>query len=144
MPSKMYDAVHELSDRYLDDLMTLYRDTWWTGHRTRDDVVEMLRHSSFIVGIVDRSSGQMIGFCRLLTDFVYRGTLYDVICHPAHRNTGVGRAILEALLAHPRIARIEKLALDCKQDKVALYEKFGWSVQDGSHLLHMTRAKTPR
>jgi ribosomal protein S18 acetylase RimI-like enzyme len=134
-----YRVVHQLSQRHIDDLMELYIDTWWTGHRTREQVVEMLAHTSLVIGIVDDASGKLVGFCRLLTDFVFRGTLYDVIAHPQHRGVGMGRAIMEALHAHPRVRRIEKLALDCKPDKVSLYQKWGWAVQDGTQLLHMTR-----
>lgn len=128
---------HEVDESQLDDLIGLYQISWWGKHRTRDDIRRMLAGSFLVVAINDEA-GRLVGFCRLLSDGVYRGTVYDVIVHESWQGRGVGRLVMETLMNHPKVRVIESLALDCVPEKVALYEKWGFKVQ-GGHLLHMSR-----
>lgn len=128
-----YRIVHQLTDRQIDQLVELYRPEWWTSHRTRAGVEEMLRHSSIVFGAIDETDA-LVGFMRLLTDFVYRGTLYDVIVREDLRSQGVSRFLLEAVLSHPRCRSIESIDLMCKPEKETLYMKFGWETVRGEIL----------
>jgi predicted GNAT family N-acyltransferase len=134
-----YRLVHTLSDAQVDDLMSLYTQEWWTDQRTREGVVDMLRHTSLILGLID-SNDRLVAFCRLVTDFVYRGTLYDVIVRDDLRGCGLGKQLLDALLDLPRVSAIEIIDLTCRPDKELLYAKWDWVTQrDG--LLTMRRRR---
>lgn len=121
-------VVESLSESQVADLGRLYRGEWWTQDRTRDDIREMLAGSSLVIGLVDED-GRLVAFCRVLTDFVFRGTLYDVIADPAHRGEGLGRRLMEAVTEHPRIRRVSSLWLACKPNMPGFYERFGFSEQ---------------
>jgi GNAT superfamily N-acetyltransferase len=128
-----YRIIHVLNDQQIDQLVALFRPEWWTSHRTREGVVEMLKHSSIVFGAID-AEDNLVGFMRLLTDFVYRGTLYDVIVREDLRGEGVSRFLLEAVLNHPRCRSIESIDLMCKPEKEGLYAKLGWETTRGAIL----------
>ncbi len=48
----------------------LHQNEFWSKKRTHQDVVKMLAASDIIIGLVDDCE-QLIGFTRILTDFVY-------------------------------------------------------------------------
>ena len=53
-----------------------------------------------------RHEGHMVAFCRILTDFVFRGSLWDIMVHPDHQGKGVGTALIGYALNHPAIKKI--------------------------------------
>lgn len=128
-----YTLVHALTGRQVDDLLGLYANEFWCAHRTRDRVVEMLRHTSLLVGAVD-DAGRLVAFCRVLSDFQYRATLYDVIVHPSRRGEGLGAMVVEAILAHPKMSAVESVYLACKPEMVPFYERWGFNTDFGGTL----------
>ena len=135
----VFRVIDRLEPRHLDDLMVLYAHASWSAHRTRDDTVRMLAGTTFVFGLVD-GAGRMIGFSRVLTDGVYRGTLFDVIVHPDLRGQGLVKLLLEAVLSHPVVGSLEKLELQCYEDKVKLYEAWGFT-RDTKGLFTMNRRR---
>lgn len=135
----MHRVIHEIGPDHLEGLMRLFAQAWWSTHRTREQVVAMLAGSSVVVGVVDESN-RLVGFSRVITDFVFRGTLYDVIVDETVRGTGVARILLDAVVNHPKLKHVEKIDLQCLPEKVALYEKWGWRTGDGQ-LLRMVRKR---
>jgi ribosomal protein S18 acetylase RimI-like enzyme len=127
IPDMALRVIDRLEPRHIDDLMVLYAHASWSGHRSRDEVVRMLAGTTFVFGLVD-DAGRMVGFSRVLTDGVYRGTLFDVIVHPDLRGGGLVKLLLDAVLRHPVVGSLEKLELQCYDDKVKLYEKWGFTL----------------
>lgn len=115
-----YQIVDQLTESQTVDLTRLYQNEWWTQGRPLDEVHEMLATTDVVIGLVD-DGGRLVGFCRVLTDFIFRGTLYDVIVAPELRGQGLGRRLLDAVAQHPRLARLEKLYLACKPDMADFY-----------------------
>ena len=118
-------VVNALTDSQITDLCRLYEGEWWTQGRTAEQTREMLDNSSVVVGLVD-DGDRLVAFCRVLTDFVFRGTLYDVIVDEKHRGEGLGRQLMQAVTDDPRLARVSKISLACKPDKPAFYGLFGY------------------
>ena len=119
-------VVHAIEERHLDDLLALYHGVWWAGSRTRADVERMLAGTDAVVGLVDDDE-RLVAFCRALSDGVYRAVVYDVIARDDLRGRGLGRRLMEAVLAHPAVAPCESVALWCKPEMVALYRRFGFA-----------------
>ena len=115
-----FETVGQLTESQIADLTRLYQNEWWTAGRPLDEVREMLAATDEVIGLVS-DEGRLVGFCRVLTDYVFRGTLYDVIVDPEFRGRGLGRQLLEAVAAHPRLARLEKLYLACKPEMADFY-----------------------
>jgi GNAT superfamily N-acetyltransferase len=53
-----------------------------------------------------RYDGYLVAFCRILTDFVYRASIWDIMVHPDHQGKKVGTSLLDYALNHPAIRDI--------------------------------------
>jgi ribosomal protein S18 acetylase RimI-like enzyme len=135
-----YPIVHQLSETQIDDLVSLYANEFWSNRRTRDGVVKMLRNTDLLFAAVD-GAGRVVAFCRVLTDFVYRAWVYDVIVSPAHRGEGLARLVLDAMLDHPKLKDVETIDLTCRPEMAAMYQKWGF-VTDSSGTIRMRRKRS--
>ena len=66
-----------------------------------------------------------IMFARVVTDYAIYGYLLDLFVLPAHRGKGYGRMMIDAVLAEPKLAELQILAL-ATEDAHELYEQFGF------------------
>ena len=124
-------TVEHLSDAQTVDVHRLVQQQWWGRQRTLDQVRTMVAHTSLIVALAEHADGRIIGFCRALTDFAFRATIYDVMVDAAWQRQGVGRRLLETLCAHPRLADVNFLYLACEPDLFPFYEQWGFAPYDG-------------
>jgi len=83
----------------------------------------MLRHTD--VALCAWDGDQLVGFGRVLTDFVYRATIWDVIVDQTYQKQGIGTEIVQRLLNHPRLKKVELFWL-CTH-RPGFYEKLGFS-----------------
>ncbi|BAZ30288.1 GCN5-related N-acetyltransferase [Cylindrospermum sp. NIES-4074] len=126
----IYHIVNQLTENQIAELVELYKNEFWSKQRTYQGVVKMLAASDIIIALVDESE-QLIGFCRVLTDFVYRGTIYDVIIKPTHRKLGLGAKLLDAVVNHPQLKEVENIALYCLPAMIPFYQRWGFTSQSG-------------
>jgi GNAT superfamily N-acetyltransferase len=121
-----------LPERHLDQLCELYQAEWWTRGRRRPEVERMLAGSTEVVAAVADVNGEqrLLGFARALSDGAFRAIVFDMIVAPAHRGRGVGRVVLEELLARPSLARSAGVELMCLPEMAAYYERFGFRPGD--------------
>ncbi len=128
-----YRIVATLTESQVSDLMDLYKNEFWCDKRTREDVVRMLAATDVIIGLVDEGDGvpprklRLIGFTRIMTDFVYRGTILDVIVHPTYRKMGLGKVLMDAVLNHPQLQAVENLSLNCLPKMIPFYKRWGFT-----------------
>ena len=128
MTDKMdkYRIVETLTESQVSDLMDLYKNEFWSDKRTRQDVVKMLASTDVIIGLVDECD-RLIGITRVLTDFVYRAMIFDVIIKPTHRKRGLGAKLMDAVLNHPELQAVEHFYLNCLPNMMPFYERWGFS-----------------
>ncbi|MDR1623161.1 MAG: GNAT family N-acetyltransferase [Synergistaceae bacterium] len=86
------------------ELQDLYRYSQWGRSRSVEGIETMLTNTSMCFSA--RSGGKLVGFCRIVTDFIYRASLWDVMVHPAHQGKGLGSALVDYALTHPAIKKI--------------------------------------
>ena len=67
----------------------------------------------------------MAGFGRVLTDYALRAHIGDVFVAPAARGQGLGRALVETMLAHPDLATVTHWTLTTR-DAHSLYARYGF------------------
>ncbi len=134
-----YRMVETLTDSQVSDLMELYKNEFWCDKRTREDVVKMLATTDVIIGLVDEGD-RLIAFTRVITDFVYIGTVFDVIVHPTHRKMGLGVKLMDAVVNHPKLQAVERLGLYCLPKMIPFYERWGFSDDVGE--IKFMRRKT--
>ena len=85
----------------------------------------MLAGSDAVVSATD-DHGRLVGFVRALSDGAYRSTIFDLIVAPEWRERGLGRALVERILATPALERCRRTDLVCKQEVAAFYESLGF------------------
>jgi ribosomal protein S18 acetylase RimI-like enzyme len=114
------------------EVMALYRFVWWGKSRTDEGIARMLQESSMCFSV--RYKSELVGFCRLLTDFVYRASLWDIIIHPDHQGQGLGTALMNYVLEHPAVKDIP-LIITYVSDLYPFLEKWGFKQLPGAVLL---------
>jgi GNAT superfamily N-acetyltransferase len=85
--------------------------------------------------------GRQVGFARLLTDYALRAHLGDVFVHPDTRGLGLGKSLVEAILAHPELATVWHWTLTTN-DAHGLYARYGFRLGEADGKW-MTLDRTP-
>lgn len=129
--SNTFEIVEELTERQVRQLHELIQQQWWGGKRSLDDVRVMVEHSSLMVGLVDRSDDRLVGYCRVLTDFVFRATIYDVMVDRRLQGQGLGKRLLDELCSSPKLQQVSFIYLACEPAMFPFYERWGFKVYDG-------------
>jgi len=120
-------------------LVRLYHQAPWAKGRTLEDAREMLRHTDVAVTAWD--GDLLIGFGRVLTDYVYRATIWDVIVDKAYQRQGIGADIVQRILNHPRLKKVELFWLCTRMP--GFYEKLGFSSKEQTGMVR-SRSKQGR
>jgi N-acetylglutamate synthase-like GNAT family acetyltransferase len=70
---------------------------------------------------------KLIGHARATSDVVYRATIWDVVIDPDYRGTGLGRKLVQTVLAHPRVCNVERVYLMTSLQQ-KFYEHIGFEL----------------
>jgi GNAT superfamily N-acetyltransferase len=127
------EIVGGIGPERLPDLMDLYASAWWASSRRAEDVERMLSRSDVVVGVAD--GGRLVGFARVLTDFVYFGMVMDVVVAPDRRGSGLGRVLMDTVVNHPRLAGVRSLELVCQPELIPFYAACGFTDDVGRSTL---------
>jgi predicted GNAT family N-acyltransferase len=126
-----FEIRRRLTASQVGDLLRLYAGEWWTKDRTPADVERMLASSDLVFAVVESSSGRAVGFARVLTDRVYTALILDVIVARESRGHGLGRLLIESIVADPSLKDVRSIELVCQPEHVAFYERWGFSASVG-------------
>ena len=107
-------------------LVALYRQAPWANTRTAADARDMLTHTD--VAITAWDENRLVGLGRVLTDYVYRASIWDVIVDAAYQGQDIGTRIIHRILEHPALTRVELFWL-CTRSP-SFYEKLGFSSKE--------------
>ena len=130
--------THTLTPAQVDELVALYHDVWWAQGRVRPDVVAMLE-GCLAFALID-DAGRLAGFARVVTDGIYKATVFDVIVAQDHRGTGLGQRLLDAVMEHPVVTGCRHVELQCKPDLVDFYARWGFAEVTG--IVYMRRSRS--
>ncbi len=128
--SSDYELVEALSDDQIEQLHKLMHEQWWGTKRSLADVRTMVENTSLMIGLVERSDGRLVGFCRVLTDFVFRATIYDVMVVEDLKGTGLGARLMDALSQHPKLQQVSLIYLACEPQLYPFYERWGFNIYE--------------
>jgi len=76
--------------------------------------------------IAVRKDGEQVAFARVITDHATFAWLADVHVLEEHRGQGLSKAMVAALLDHPRLQGLRRWGLSTL-DAHSLYRQFGWT-----------------
>lgn len=68
---------------------------------------------------------EQVGFARVITDYVTFAYLADVYIEEAHRGRGLGKLLIRAMVAHPRLRGLRRWMLGTR-DAHGLYAQYGF------------------
>jgi GNAT superfamily N-acetyltransferase len=125
----METEVVDLDASDADDLLALYATYGWWDDRNAGDVRRAL-DDSVAVGLRDADSGRLVASARVVTDFVYYATVYDVVVADGARGEGVGQRLVNAVVSHDALDGLDSVTLACRDGLVPFYESCGFEVYD--------------
>lgn len=101
----------------------LSEHSYWAKGRTREQSDRVI-DASLCFGAYT-PDGSQVAHARVLTDTVAFGYLGDVFVVPEARGRGVGKALIRAVVEHPDVRGLRRLAL-VTSDAHSLYEPYGF------------------
>lgn len=108
----------------LEQLRSLFnRAAFWASDRKTDDMQTAIVHSNPVVTAWE--GPHLIGFARATSDGVYRATIWDVVVDPEYQGAGLGRKMVQTILAHPHVNRVERVYL-MTTNQQKFYERIGF------------------
>lgn len=120
------EFISSLNQAQKRDLLHLYHGEFWSRNRELADLDAMLQGSSLVYGLTT-PDGRLVGFVRVLTDFIFKANIYDLIVDPRYRRRGLGRKLLDRVLTDSRLACVEHMDLHCLANMADFYHKWGFS-----------------
>ena len=112
--------------------------SYWASGLTRE-TVERSIDNALTFGLFT-TTGEQVGFARVVTDHVRFAWISDVFVLSAHRGKGLGVWLVETVLSHPDLA--DARVMLGTADAHELYERFGFAPADPQRV--MDRRSRPR
>lgn len=129
--------IYNFSDNQIKQLIQLYKDTGW-GERSIEDITNCVQASQICIGILDQENN-LIGFTRIITDFIYKALILDVMVNANYRGTGLGQKLMRNVKNHEKLKKVKHFELYCTPEMEAFYSHFGFSTDvDGIKLMRST------
>ena len=108
----------------LNQLQALFRlGAFWAQDRKIEDLAIAIANSQPAISVWD--DRRLIGFARATSDGIYRATIWDVVIHPDYRGAGLGRKLVQTVLSHPQVCRVERVYLMTTHQQ-SFYERIGF------------------
>ena len=107
----------------------LYTSTGWNERRslTAAQLARAVAASYYTLSVYD--GNELVAFGRLVSDGVYQCFACDMIVWPSYQGRGLGRRVMERLIAHAKGQGIGWLQLTCAKGKQGFYEKLGFAAR---------------
>lgn len=108
----------------LEQCLELFNlSAFWAQGRKKEDLEIAIRYSDPVVSVLLQEL--MVGFARATSDGIYRATIWDVVIHPEYRRARLGRKLVETVLSHPKVNRVERVYL-MTTNQQSFYERIGF------------------
>jgi len=86
-------------------------------------VSKSIEHSLCFGGFI---GDDQVAFARVVSDYSTFANLVDVFVLPEHRGNGFGKALMEAVIAHPQLQGLRRFTL-ATGDAHELYSRYGFT-----------------
>ena len=106
----------------VDAVHAFLSGAYWCVGIPRDTVERALRHS-LCFGLYD--GGRQVGLARVITDHATFAYLCDVYVLESHRGRGLGKWLIECVMAHPSVPGLRRFNL-ATRDAHSLYARHGF------------------
>lgn len=96
--------------------------SYWAQGRSLEVVRDSVEQS-LCFGLY--KGGQQVGFARIVTDYATFAWMCDVFVVESHRGLGLGKWLIECVVAHPALRNLGILFLLATRDAHELYRRYG-------------------
>lgn len=128
------EVIYELSEKHVGELHDLYQTAWWAKGRSFEDTRSCVLGSQICIGLVDQEN-KLVGFSRVLTDFIFKALIFDVIVCENQRGNGFGNRLLGLVKSNERLKRVKHFELYCVPEMHDFYAKHGFNTELGEIVL---------
>ncbi|CBK40160.1 N-acetyltransferase, GCN5-related [Nitrospira defluvii] len=144
MPPALKTDQHPItfSDRNDFDaaqLIHLYRQSPWAKHRALEQAQAMLAKTDVVISAWD--GPRLVGFGRVLTDYVFRASIWDVIVDRDYQGRKIGTEIVRRILDHPTLQQVELFWLCTRMP--GFYERLGFSAKEQTGMVWSRKKADP-
>jgi predicted N-acetyltransferase YhbS len=115
------------------------KHAFWAQGRSVADLRRLLAGSTVVVSLWQGK--RLVGFGRASSDGIYRAVLWDVVVAGDLHGQGLGRRVVEALVAAPALSGVERIYL-MTTNSAGFYEQLGFRSAEPQVLL-MKQASSP-
>jgi len=124
------NVIYQFSEQQITQVHHLYKQVWWAKERSLEDTVDCVQGSQICIGVLD-DDNNLIGFARVISDFIYKAIIFDVIVSDTCRGNGLGKKIMMLIKNHERLKRVKHLELYCLPEMESFYADFDFSTDVG-------------
>jgi ribosomal protein S18 acetylase RimI-like enzyme len=133
MENKHIQFRHRKSDIDLEQLKQLFDlHAFWARDRRIEDLRIAIEYSDPTISMWD--GDVLIGFARATSDGIYRAMIWDVVIDEHYRGLGLGRRLVNTLVNHPALARVERVYLTTSHQQ-NFYERLGFVRNDTATMI---------
>ena len=145
MPPALKTDKHPItfSDRNDFDaaqLIHLYRQAPWAKQRALEQTQAMLAKTDLVISAWD--GPRLVGFGRVLTDYVFRASIWDVIVDREYQGQHIGTEIVRRILDHPTLQQVELVWLCTRMP--GFYERLGFSAKEQTGMVWSRKKSEPQ
>ena len=133
------DRKSEIDLIQLQELFNL--GAFWAQNRSIGDLSAAITNSQPVITVWDRT--RMIGISRATSDGIYRATIWDVVIHPEYRGIGLGSKLVETVLSHPQVRKVERVYLMTTHQQ-RFYEQIGFKQNSTTTMILYQDSETAR
>jgi GNAT superfamily N-acetyltransferase len=122
--------IYTFSDDHIKQVHQLYQGVWWGKERSLEDTKNCIRGSQVCIGILD-SDNSLIGFTRVISDFIYKAIIFDVIVSAPYQGNGLGQKLMSLVKSYDALRKVKHFELYCLPEMAGFYSNLGFSTDVG-------------
>jgi N-acetylglutamate synthase-like GNAT family acetyltransferase len=120
----------------IDTICDFLKRAYWANTRPRERTERALQNS-LVFGLYE--GDRQIGLGRVVSDYSVFAYLCDVFIHEDYRAHGLGKWLIQTIMAHPDLKDVRRWVL-VTNDAHGLYQQFGFaSIADPEHWMQNFR-----
>ncbi len=124
------NVIYQFSEQQIQQVHQLYKTVWWAKERSLEETTACINGSQICIGIVD-DNDELIAFTRILSDFIYKAIIFDLIVCELQRGNGIGQKMIGLIKNHTQLKKVKHFELYCLPEMEPFYANFGFSTDVG-------------
>lgn len=122
--------IYSFSDKHIRRVYQLYKDVGWGHARSLEGTISSIKGSQVCIGLLDNNDN-LIAFARVLSDYIYKAMIFDVIVSTEHRGRGLAQQLIKLIKSHKQLKQVKHFELYCLPEMEPFYSKLGFSAEVG-------------